>query len=122
MDTPDKDRVRGVVEAFQTTGRTQLSLDELAEIADRESFGYGAVEMLLDAFEAAGVAVDTGRESAPESVTEPDPLLLQRILKAARALKAELERGPTSAEIAERMGVEEALVRKVLRQGAAVGS
>jgi hypothetical protein len=87
-----------------------LSLNELSEELLMKNLSYTDIEEIIGALEDAGVDLE-----GPETPAQPAELV--RVLAAARALTLETGRRPTPSEIAERVGLTPAAVRRALQLG-----
>jgi len=96
-----------LAEKLLATGRSVLSLDEIAETLGATAIDSDEIDALFVFLETRGVAVgdpEVGFASAA----------LPLVLKAARELRTELGRTPTPDEIANRSGLTPAAVRRAL--------
>lgn len=116
LDRDKRDALGAIVDNFKSQQRQQVSLDELAVCAEDNRLDHGAIEALIDALEAVGITV--GEADPPGPTQDEAQEILVKVLAAARSLKAELGRAPSTAEIAERLGLEATIIRRVLRFGA----
>ncbi len=85
----------------------RVTLDELAEEIGVLAVSTDEINTLIEALEANGRAVDAGTSGKASEH-------LRGVLTAARALRGELGRTPTHAEIAARAGLTLAQVRHAL--------
>lgn len=110
--TPDLEAVlRALLERSAREGR--VALDDFAEALGALGATPDDVELAMDRFEAGG-----GVLVAPEG--GGGEARLKVVLAAARALRAELGRTPTAAEIAARAGMDLERVRQALALGRAM--
>jgi hypothetical protein len=90
-----------------------LSLDQIGEAIGTRAISTAQIEELLDELGRAGVSIEQPRMNLGE--------LLREVLLAARLLRAESGRAPTTAEIALRMGKPDSGVRAALLFGSILG-
>jgi hypothetical protein len=98
--------LRKIVDQLLSRPGNELSLDEIAET-------IGAIEISSEEIEAIFVELENANRrvlEAPVSAKES----LGRVLRSARALRAELGRSPSATEIAEHAGLSQSSVRLAL--------
>jgi DNA-binding IclR family transcriptional regulator len=106
--------LQAIFDAIMKAHPQGLSLDELSEELSTKPVSYGDIDEIIEALEEAGVDLD-----AAES--PPDPEQLVRVLAAARALAEEAGERPSVENIAGRVGLTPAVVRRLLQFGRSVG-
>ncbi|HET6283334.1 MAG TPA: sigma-70 domain-containing protein [Polyangia bacterium] len=90
-----------------------LTLNELSEELLMKKLTYTDIEEIIGALEDAGVDLEAAESPA-------HPADLARVLAAARALTEETGRRPSPSEIAERVGLTPAVVRRALQLGRSI--
>jgi hypothetical protein len=103
---PLRPELVAVVESVVASGASRISLDALSEAIGAMAIALEEIELLISEIESRGITVG---DDAPPAMTH-----LPQVLGAARTLRAEFGRTPTSSEIAERSGLRVEEVRVAL--------
>lgn len=99
--------VLAVGQRLVAAGRPVLSLDEIAEALGAIAIDSDEIDQLFAFLEARGVTVG-------DPTLGPASAALPKVLASARALRSELGRTPTVAQIAQHSGLDEAATRRAL--------
>jgi hypothetical protein len=105
--------LREVFDQLLRSGPRPISLDEIGEAIGTRAVSTTEIEELLDALTQAGVVIDE-----PVVNLRSD---LRDVLGAARTLRTELGRAPTTFEIAVQLGKPDSTVRAALLFGSILG-
>jgi Sigma-70 region 3/Sigma-70 factor, region 1.1 len=99
--------IQALADQLVATGRSVLSLDEIAETLGATAIDSDEIDALFAFLEARGVTVGDPSVGLASSA-------LPQVLTAARALRTELGRTPRVDEITTRSGLPEDAVRRAL--------
>lgn len=108
VTTPDE--LQALIDHLTAVHAGGLTLDELAEELSKRPVSYAEIEVIIGALEDTGVLLE-----GPAPAARPEELM--QVLAAARALTAEMERRPSLADIATRVGLHPIAVRRALMLG-----
>ncbi len=97
--------LQNIVAEIVSSGRIDISLDELAELVVGDAaIGQSELQLLIDHLEEQGIKVVDASE------TSPAQKVLASVFTAAHALRDSLGRAPSIDEIAAATGLERSLV------------
>lgn len=110
---PLSPRLQSIFDDIMKAHPDGLTLNELSEELLMKKLTYTDIEEIIGALEDAGVDLEAAERQA-------HPADLARVLAAARALTEETGRRPSPSEIAERVGLTPAAVRRALQLGRSI--
>jgi hypothetical protein len=102
-----------IFEAIMKAHPDGLTLDELSDELSTKPVTYADIDEIIGALEEAGVDLDR-----PEPAAGAEDLA--RVLAAARALAEETGKQPSADDIAQRVGLTPAAVRRALQFGRSI--
>lgn len=97
--------LQSIIDDLVDSGRTEVSLDELAELVIGDpAIGQGELEVLIDALEHRGIEVVSTEVTPAQKV-------MATVFTAAHALRESLGRAPSIDEIASHTGLQREAVQ-----------